>query len=57
MAYEQTYPQNCRLKRKDIKIIQRIDFITDVIDDKNAYVEIFDEMVEEGYSVSRARRS
>ena len=49
MAYEQTYPQNRRLKRKDIKIIQRIDFITDVIDEKNAYVEIFDEMVEEGY--------
>ena len=49
MAYEQSYPQNRRLKRKDIKIIQRIDFITDVIEDKNAYVEIFDEMVEEGY--------
>ena len=48
-AYKQTYPQNRRLKRKDIKIIQRIDFITDVIDEKNAYVEIFDEMVEEGY--------
>ncbi len=49
MAYEQSYPQNRLLKRKDIKIIQRIDFITDVIDEKNAYVEIFDEMVEEGY--------
>ena len=49
MAYEQEYPQNRRLKRKDIKIIQRIDFMTDVIDDKNAYVDIFDELVEEGY--------
>ena len=49
MAYEQVYPQNRRLKRKDIKVIQRIDFITDVIDEKNAYVEIFDEMVEDGY--------
>ena len=48
-AYEQNYPQNRRLKRKDIKIIQKIDFVTDVIDDKNAYVDIFDEMVEEGY--------
>ena len=48
-AYEQSYPQNRRLKRKDIKIIQKIDFLTDVIDDKNAYVDIFDEMVEEGY--------
>ena len=38
MAYEQEYPQNRRLKRKDIRIIQRIDFMTDVIDDKNAYV-------------------
>ena len=49
MAYEQEYPQNRRLKRKDIRIIQRIDFMTDVIDDKNAYVDIFDELVEEGY--------
>jgi len=48
-AYEQRYPQNRRLKRKDINTIQRIDFITDVIDDKNSYVQIFDEMVEEGY--------
>ena len=49
MAYEQKYPQNRRLKRKDIKIIQRIDFMTDVIDEKNTYVEIFDKMVDEGY--------
>ena len=49
MAYEQKYPQNRRLKRKDIKIIQRIDFMTDVIDNKNAYVDIFDKMVDEGY--------
>ena len=49
MAYEQKYPQNRRLKRKDIKIIQRIDFMTDVIDDKKAYVDIFDKMVDEGY--------
>lgn len=49
MAYEQEYPQNRRLKRKDIRIIQRIDFMTDVIDDKTAYVDIFDELVEEGY--------
>ena len=49
MAYEQKYPQNRRLKRKDIRVIQRIDFMTDVIDEKNAYVEIFDSMVEEGY--------
>ena len=49
MAYEQDYPQNRRLKRKDIRIIQRIDFMTDTIDDKTAYVDIFDKMVEEGY--------
>ena len=49
MAYEQEYPQNRRLKRKDIRIIQRIDFMTDLIDEKNAYVDIFDELVEEGY--------
>jgi hypothetical protein len=49
MAYEQEYPQNRRLKRKDIRIIQRIDFMTDVIDEKNAYVDIFDELIDEGY--------
>ena len=49
MAYEQEFPQNRRLKRKDIRIIQRIDFMTDIIDDKTAYVDIFDELVEEGY--------
>ena len=50
MAYKQEYPQNRQgLKRKDIRIIQRIDFMTDVIDDKTAYVDIFDELVEEGY--------
>ena len=49
MAYKQEYPQNRRLKRKDIKIIQRIDFMTDVIEDKNAYADIFEELVGEGY--------
>lgn len=49
MAYEQEYPQNRRLKRKDIRIIQRLDFMTDLIDDKTAYVDIFDDLVEEGY--------
>ena len=49
MAYEQEYPQNRRLKRKDIRIIQRIDFMTDVIDEKNAYVDLFDELIDEGY--------
>ena len=49
MAYEQEYPQNRRLKRKDIRIIQRLDFMTDLIDDKTAYIDIFDDLVEEGY--------
>lgn len=49
MAYEQEYPQNRRLKRKDIRIIQRLDFMTDLIDDKTAYVDMFDDLVEEGY--------
>ena len=49
MAYEQEFPQNRRLKRKDIRIIQRIDFMTDIIDDKTAYIDIFEELVEEGY--------
>ena len=49
MAYEQEYPQNRRLKRKDIRSIQRLDFMTDLIDDKTAYVDIFDDLVEEGY--------
>jgi len=49
MAYDQEYPQNRRLKRKDIKIIQTIDFMTDVITDKTAYTDIFEELVEEGY--------
>jgi hypothetical protein len=49
MAYTQEYPQNRRLKRKDIRIIQRIDFMTEVIDEKNAYVDIFDELIDKGY--------
>ena len=36
MLYNQQYPQNRRLKRKDVKLIQRIDFMTNEIDDQTA---------------------
>ena len=49
MLYDQQYPQNRRLKRKDIKLIQRIDFMTNEIDDQSAYEDIFEDMVKEGY--------
>ena len=49
MLYNQQYPQNRRLKRKDVKLIQRIDFMTNEIDDQTAYEDIFEDMVEEGY--------
>ena len=49
MVYDQTFPQNRRLKRKDIKIIQKVDFITDEIHDQTAYEDIFEEMIKEGY--------
>jgi hypothetical protein len=48
-AEEQEYPQTRRLKRKDIWQIQKIDFMADEIESKDAYMEVFEALVEEGY--------
>ena len=48
-ALEQVYPQSRRFKRKDIKMIQRIDFVSNEIDSADAYDAIFEEMIQDGY--------
>ena len=46
---KQVYPQTRRFKRKDVWLIQRIDFVTNQIDSQDAYMEIFEELLSEGY--------
>tara|TARA_B100001758_G_scaffold72387_1_gene61061 strand:- start:5697 stop:6218 length:522 start_codon:yes stop_codon:yes gene_type:complete len=47
--FEQEYPQNRRLKRKDVWNIQMVDFAAGDIEEDDAYIEAFQELVEEGY--------
>lgn len=49
MAEKQDYPQSRMLKRKDIWQIQRVDFVANEIEEKDAYIEAFEELVEAGY--------
>ena len=49
MKFEQEYPQNRRLKRKDIWSIQKVDFEAGDIEEEDAYLEVFEELIIEGY--------
>ena len=49
MKFEQEYPQNRRLKRKDIWSIQKVDFEAGDIEEEDAYLEVFEELITEGY--------
>ena len=49
MKFEQEYPQNRRLKRKDIWSIQKVDFEAGNIEEEDAYLEVFEELIIEGY--------
>ena len=46
---EQEYPQTRRLKRKDVWKVQKMDYMADEIESEDAYMEVFEELVEEGY--------
>jgi len=48
-SQEQEYPQNRRLKRKDIWRLQKVDFMADEIESDDGYLEAFESLVEEGY--------
>ena len=48
-AQEQEYPQNRRLKRKDIWSVQKMDFMADEIETEDGYLEAFEALLEEGY--------
>ena len=49
-AKEQEYPQNRRLKRKDVWQIQKMDFMADELESDDGYLEAFEALVEDGYA-------
>jgi hypothetical protein len=48
-AKDQEYPQNRRLKRKDVWQIQKMDFMADEIESEDGYLEAFEILTEDGY--------
>ncbi|MBT4066727.1 MAG: hypothetical protein HOE76_05875 [Euryarchaeota archaeon] len=49
LAEKQDYPQNRMFKRKDIWRIQQVDFRANELDEEDAYIEAFEELIEAGY--------
>ncbi len=49
MRFKQEYPQNRRLKRKDIWSIQKVDFDAGDIEEEDDYLEVFQDLINEGY--------
>ena len=47
--FQQEYPQSRMLKRKDVWKIQEVDFNAGDIPEKDSYLEVFEELVSEGY--------
>ena len=48
-AHEQEYPQNRRFKRKDFWVMQKLEFMHGTIETPDAYMEVFESLVKEGY--------
>tara|TARA_B110000196_G_scaffold139151_1_gene120639 strand:- start:1320 stop:1868 length:549 start_codon:yes stop_codon:yes gene_type:complete len=46
---DQEYPQNRRLKRKDVWQIQKMDFMANEIESEDGYLEAFEKLVKKGY--------
>ena len=46
---DQEYPQNRRLKRKDVWQIQKMDFMANEIESEDGYLEVFEKLVKNGY--------
>ena len=53
--HDQEYPQSRMFKRKDFWMIQHIEYAHDMIDSPHAYMEIFKDLIKEGYYVPKEK--
>ena len=53
--HDQEYPQSRMFKRKDFWMIQQIEYAHDMIDSPHAYMEIFKDLIKEGYYVPKEK--